>query len=492
MIPDTRDRLARLFRNTFGHAPAHIAVLGADGSKRRYFRLQGEDQTVIGAVNHDRRENAAFLALSRHFRRHGLPVPEIYAEDLEQGIYLQQDLGDESLFGRVAAVRAEEGMFSNRVAAVRAEEGTFPERLSAIYRRVLDDLPRFQVTAAEDLDFSVCYPRRRFDGQSIQWDLNYFKYHFLKLVSVDFDEQALENDFERFTAYLLKSDTRYFLYRDFQSRNIMLHDGRPHYIDYQGGRQGALQYDVASLLQDGRADIPWETRDELLDYYVEKIGAYATIPSASFLSHYYGYALVRLMQALGAYGYRGLYEGKSRFLTSISHGVRNLEGLLARAALPINLPELGRAWSRIVDDPALRRMGAVSGEGLTVHLWSFSYHLGLPRDPSGNGGGFIFDCRIVKNPGRIPEYAALTGKDAPVAAFLDELEEARSFLQDAKTMVDRAVDHHLRRRFSDLTVAFGCTGGQHRSVYFAERLAAHLAERQGLSVHLRHREQEDV
>lgn len=477
MTQEARDRLEQLFRHTFGRAPTRVAALGADGSKRRYFRLGEGEQTIIGAANDDRRENVAFLSLSRHFRRYGLPVPEIYAEDLEQGIYLQQDLGDETLFSRVAALRA--------------EEGTFSDRLAAMYRRVLGDLPRFQVAAAEDLDFSVCYPRSRFDAQSIRWDLNYFKYHFLKLVPVDFDEQALEDDFERFTAFLLEADTRYFMYRDFQSRNIMLHGGRPHYIDYQGGRQGALQYDVASLLQDGRTDIPWETRGELLDYYIEAVGAYAPVQRESFLAHYYGYALVRLMQALGAYGYRGLYEEKSHFLTSISHGVRNLEGLLARADLPVDLPELDRAWSRIVDDPALRRMGEVSGEGLTVHLWSFSYHLGLPRDPSGNGGGFIFDCRIVKNPGRIPEYAALTGKDPPVAAFLDELEEARSFLGDAKTMVDRAVDHHLRRGFSDLTVAFGCTGGRHRSVYFAERLAAHLRERPGLTVRLRHREQED-
>lgn len=476
MMRDARDRLVRLFRRTFGRGPAHIAALGADGSRRRYYRLSGDESTVIGTANDDRRENVAFLSLSRHFRRHGLPVPGIYAEDLEQGVYLQQDLGDETLFSRVAAARA--------------EEGTFSDRLIAEYRRILDDLPRFQVAAAEDLDFSICYPRSRFDAQSIRWDLNYFKYHFLKLVPIDFDEQALEDDFEQFTKFLLETETGYFLYRDFQSRNIMWHEGRPHYIDYQGGRQGALQYDVASLLQDAKADIPWEIRDELLDYYVEAAGAYAPLRQDAFLAHYYGYALVRLMQALGAYGYRGLYEGKSHFLTSISHGVRNLEGLLARSGLPVSLPELDRAWSRIVEDPALRRMGEVSGEGLTVHLWSFSYHLGLPRDPSGNGGGFVFDCRIVKNPGRMPEYADLTGKDAPVAAYLDELEEARSFLGDAQTMVDRAVEHHLRRGFTDLTVAFGCTGGQHRSVYFAERLAAHLKERPGLTVRLRHREQE--
>ena len=478
MTPETRDNLERLCRTTFGEAPSGITPLGADGSKRRYFRLQGNGRTVIGTFNSDLRENAAFLFLSRHFRRHGLPVPEIYAEDLEQGVYLQQDLGDETLFSRVAAARV--------------ADGTFSDRLAAMYRRVLDDLPRFQVAAAADLDYSVCYPRSRFDAQSIRWDLNYFKYHFLKLVPIDFDEQALEDDFERFTKFLLETETGYFLYRDFQSRNIMWHEGGPHYIDYQGGRQGALQYDVASLLQDGKAEIPWEIRDALLEHYVETVSAYAPVQRESFLAHYYGYALVRLMQALGAYGYRGLYEGKSHFLTSVSHGVRNLEGLLARANLPVDLPELDQAWSRIVDDPALRRMGEVSGEGLTIHLWSFSYHLGLPRDPSGNGGGFIFDCRIVKNPGRIPEYAALTGKDPPVAAFLDELEEARSFLGDAKTMVDRAVEHHLRRGFSDLTVAFGCTGGQHRSVYFAERLAAHLKERPGLTVRLRHREQEDA
>ena len=476
MTPEIRDSLECLFRSNFGEAPSGITPLGADGSKRRYFRLQGEGQTVIGTFNNDLRENAAFLSLTRHFRRHGLPVPEIYAEDPEQGVYLQQDLGDESFF--------------NRVFAIRGEDGTFSNRLVAMYRQVLDDLLRFQVSAGSDLDYSVCYPRSRFDAQSIRWDLNYFKYHFLKLVPIDFDEQALEDDFERFTKFLLETETGYFLYRDFQSRNIMWHDGRPHYIDYQGGRQGALQYDVASLLQDAKADIPWEIRDELVDYYVEAADEYTSLRRDTFLAHYYGYALVRLMQALGAYGYRGLYEGKSRFLTSISHGVRNLKGLLARAELPVNLPELDRAWSRIVDDPTLGRMGEDSGEGLTVHLWSFSYHLGLPRDPSGNGGGFIFDCRIVKNPGRIPEYAALTGKDAPVAAFLDDLEEAQSFLRDAKTMADRAVDHHLRRGFTDLTVAFGCTGGQHRSVYFAERLAAHLKKRPGLTVRLTHREQE--
>ena len=477
MNRDAQDRLARLFHRTFGRAPARISALGADGSRRRYFRLADDETTIVGAVNTDRRENVAFLTLSRHFRRHGLPVPEIYAEYLEQGVYLQQDLGDETLY--------------DRLRAIRGEDGGFPDRLTGMYRQVLDDLPRFQVAAGSDLDYSVCYPRRRFDAQSIRWDLNYFKYHFLKLVPIDFDEQALEDDFERFTKFLLETETGYFLYRDFQSRNIMWHDGRPHYIDYQGGRQGALQYDVASLLQDAKAEIPWETRDELLEHYIEAVRAYAPVRREPFLAHYYGYALVRLMQALGAYGYRGLYEGKPHFLTSISHGVRNLEGLMERADLPDELPALKRVWSGILDSSELRRMGESSQGCLTVRLWSFSYHQGQPRDPSGNGGGFVFDCRIVKNPGRYPEYEHMTGMDAPVAAFLDALDEAQVLLRDVKTMIDQAVAHHVRRGFTDLTVAFGCTGGQHRSVYFAERLAEHLAGRPGVVVVLRHREQED-
>ena len=478
MMQDGRDRLNALFLRTFGRKSERTIPLAADGSTRRYFRLSDGETTVVGAANADRRENVAFLSLSRHFFRHGLPVPEIYGEDLEQGVYLQQDLGDVTLYDRIRSMREEDGGFS--------------DRLTTMYRQVLGDLPRFQVTAGADLDYSVCYPRSRFDGQSIRWDLNYFKYQFLKLVPIAFDEQALEDDFDRFTGFLLETDTDYFLYRDFQSRNIMWHDGRPHYIDYQGGRQGALQYDVASLLQDAKADIPWETRGALLDHYIEAVSAHASVRREPFIALYYGYALVRQMQALGAYGYRGLYEGKSHFLTSIAQGAGNLEGLIERAELPIEIPELRRAWDRIVEAPALREFGVSSSEYLTVRLWSFSYHSGLPRDPSGNGGGFVFDCRILKNPGRYPEYESMTGMDAPVAAFLDGLDEAQSLLRDVKGMVDRAVTHHLGRGFTDLTVAFGCTGGQHRSVYFAERLAEHLAGRVGVVVALRHREQEDV
>lgn len=478
MIRDAQEGLEQLFRCSFEIEPIRVVYLGADGSKRRYYRLSGGELSAVGTINNDRRENVAFLALSRHFRRYGLPVPEIYAEDLGKGIYLQQDLGDDTLY--------------DQLLAIRGKTGTFSDRLIKMYKQVLDDLPQFQVAAATDLDYSICYPRSCFDKQSIRWDLNYFKYHFLKLVPVDFDEQALEDDFDRITRFLLEAETSYFLYRDFQSRNIMWYDGRPHYIDYQGGRKGALQYDVASLLQDAKADIPWEIRDNLLDHYINAVGKYAQVRYESFLAYYYGYALVRIMQSLGAYGYRGLYEGKTHFLTSIFHGVRNLKGLIRRANLPIYLPELNKVWDSVIDSPTLRDMGESSSENLTIQLWSFSYHRGQPRDPSGNGGGFVFDCRILPNPGRHTEYEEMTGMDLPVANFLDGVDEVQSFLRDVKVMIDKAVDHHVRRGFKNLTVAFGCTGGQHRSVYFAEQLAEHLKDRKGLLVKLQHREQEGV
>jgi aminoglycoside/choline kinase family phosphotransferase len=475
MTASIHDTLQHLYRNTFGRLPQHIIPLGADGSSRQYVRLSDAEQSAIGAYNTDRRENIAFLTLSRHFKQHDLPVPEIYAADLDQGVYLQQDLGDDTLYDRLMAIRKEDGGFS--------------ERLIRMYRQVLEVLPCFQITAGKDLDYTACYPRSRFDEQSIRWDLNYFKYHFLKLADIPFDEQDLEEDFERLTAFLLETDTTYFLYRDFQSRNIMWYEDQSYFIDYQGGRQGALQYDVASLLQDAKAEMPWEIRETLLAYYIDVVGTYMPVNRKPFIDYYYGYALIRLMQAFGAYGFRGLYESKSHFLRSIPFAVQNLEGIMTRANLPVALPALQGVWDRIIHSEPLRRMGMESQSGLTVHLWSFSYKRGVPRDESGHGGGFIFDCRILQNPGRYPEYAHLTGRDTSVAAFLEEIDEVQAFRQHVMTIIDQAVAHHLRRGFTDLTIAFGCTGGQHRSVYFADLVAAYLQDREGVSLDLRHREQ---
>ena len=475
MAADVIHRLQELYRQWCGEPAEGMAPVSADGSVRRYFRITGSRRTVIGAFNPDRKENRAFLNLSGHFRRHGLPVPEIYASDLDRHIYLQQDLGDVTLFSLVSTLGREEG-FSNR--------------LVGLYRQALETLARFQIVGGRDLDFAECYPRPRFDRQSMRWDLNYFKYHFLKLVDVPFEEQALEDDFDTLIDFLMEADTNHFVYRDFQSRNLMWFQERLYCIDYQGGRQGALQYDVASLLLDAKADLPWSLRNQLLDHYLEVAGSLTTLQPESFLRFYRPYALLRLMQAFGAYGYRGLHQGKSHFVRSIPYGLRTLEGLLAQGPLPVRLPALSEVWQGMIRSVSLRREEEESGPGLTVHVKSFSYKQGLPRDRTGHGGGYVFDCRILPNPGRIAAYAPLTGRDEEVVHFLEKDREVRRFLSQTRNLVDQAVHHHLGREFTDLTVAFGCTGGRHRSVFCAERLAAHLQSRNDLRVDLHHRELE--
>ncbi len=475
MFTENQIDLHNLYQRWSGQPAKSIVPVSAHGSGRQYFRILGDRESVIGVLNHDRKENVAFINLSDHFKRHGLPVPEIYSMDLDRHLYLEQDLGDETLFSLGMALR---------------ESARFPDRLVEMYKQVLNILPRFQVTAGRDLDYTICYPRDRFDEQSIRWDLNYFKYNFLKFAEVHFDEQALEDDFDRFIDFLLQTDREFFLYRDFQSRNIMWFQDQPFFIDYQGGRRGALQYDVASLLLDSKADLPWPVRDELLDYYIEVVRSYIPVKQEVFLQHYYGYALIRIMQALGAYGLRGLYEGKAHFFRSIPYALQNLEGLLERGQLPVQLPALTDAWNQLVQSASLRELGLKSGSGLTVHIQSFSYKRGLPRDKTGHGGGFVFDCRALPNPGRLPIYAPLTGQDADVKTYLEKDSDVQSFLCQTEYLVDQAIDHHQKRGFSDLTVAFGCTGGQHRSVFCAERLAARLSAKKDVQIDLEHRELE--
>ncbi len=473
MAADVTTRLQELYRQWCGEPVEGVAPVSADGSVRRYFRMTGRGRTVIGAFNPDRKENRAFLKLSRHFRCQGLPVPEIHASDLDRHIYLQQDLGDVTLFSLVSTL---------------AREEAFSERLVGLYRQALETLARFQIVGGRDLDYAECYPRPCFDRQSMRWDLNYFKYHFLKLVDVPFEEQALEDDFDTLIDFLMEADTNHFLYRDFQSRNLMWFQERLYCIDYQGGRKGALQYDVASLLLDSKADLPWSLRNELLDHYLGVATNLTSLQPETFLRFYRPYALLRLMQAFGAYGYRGLHQGKSHFVASIPYGLHTLEGLLAQGALPVRLPALSEVWRRMIGCDSLRRKGQEQRPGLTVHVKSFSYKQGLPRDRTGHGGGYVFDCRILPNPGRNPAYAPLTGRDQEVVGFLQEDREVQRFLSQIRTLVDQAVNHHLGRNFTDLTVAFGCTGGRHRSVFCAERLAAHLQSRKDLRVDLHHRE----
>jgi hypothetical protein len=337
----------------------------------------------------------------------------------------------------------------------------------------------------------VAYPRAAFDRQSILWDLNYFKYHFLKLAHVDFNEARLEKDFRRLTTFLLAADTRHFLYRDFQSRNVMLRDGEPWFIDYQGGRRGALQYDVASLLYDPKAGIPEALRERLLEHYLDVLQEHLPrVDRERFRQHFRGYVLVRIMQAMGAYGYRGFFERKPRFLQSVPGAIRNIERLLETGFVALELPELRTVFERICNNAALRKSQPKPLPGLTLYVGSFSYKGGYPDDSGGHGGGFVFDCRAVHNPGRYPEYAPLCGCDEPVSEFLATLPETVEFWENVRDLVERQVGVYLTRGFQSLSVYFGCTGGQHRSVYFAEKLAAHLRTYYpSVNVVLTHREE---
>ena len=381
------DVLNRLFEQHFHSPVRRVQPLQGrlSGSGRNIFRLAGEKLSAIGILYHVHEENAAFIEFSRHFRRHGLPVPETYAEDLSQGAYLEEDLGDTTLF---------EFLSENRTGATIA-----PQVIEA-YRKVVAVLPRFQVEAGRSLDYSVCYPRDRFDRQSIVWDLNYFKYYFLKLAGIPFNEQALEDDFGRLTDFLMTAERDYFLYRDFQSRNVMLREGEPFFLDYQGGRKGALQYDIASLLYDAKADLPPAVRQQLLDHYLDRLSDFIGVEREAFMRHYYAYVYVRIMQAMGAYGFRGFYERKAHFLQSVPYALKNVRWLLHNVELPIQTPTLMGAFRNMLRSEKLLRIESEGSEQqkLVVRVFSFSFHQGLPKDESGNGGGFVFDVRSLPNP----------------------------------------------------------------------------------------------
>jgi aminoglycoside/choline kinase family phosphotransferase len=466
------DVLRSLFEQRFRTSVEHVIPLQGElgGSGRKIIRLTSGPVSAVGILYNVREENAAFLNFSKHFRRHQLPVPEIYAEALDQGAYLEEDLGDTTLF---------EFLSKNRQGAA-----VNPTVIEA-YRKVVAVLPRFQVEAGRDLDYSVCYPTASFDRQSIAWDLNYFKYYFLRLAGIPFSEHALEDDFSRLTDFLLTAPRDFFLYRDFQSRNVLLREGQPYFVDYQGGRKGALQYDIASLLYDAKADLPPDVREDLLHDYLRGLATHIPVERDAFLRHFYPYVYVRSMQALGAYGFRGFYERKAHFLQSVPYALKNIRWLLHNVELPIALPTLLGAFQSMLASEKLQSI-ANEADNLVVRIFSFSFHQALPQDESGNGGGFIFDGRSLPNPGREERFKALTGQDMPVIDYLNQQESVHQFLASVLSLVDAAIANYQQRSFKSLMVSFGCTGGQHRSVFLAEQLAKRLRNRNGLEVRVRH------
>jgi aminoglycoside/choline kinase family phosphotransferase len=471
-------KISDMFEKWSGTAAQGIQQLPQSGSYREYYRISGLQSSAMGVFNEDIKENIAFINFSKHFKSQGINVPEIYDVSNDKVSYLIEDLGDLTLFAFIQQQR---------------KDAEMPDEVIHLYKKIVSTLPQLQIEAGKGLNYDDCYPRAAFDKQSMMWDLNYFKYYFLKLAKISFDEQLLEDDFQTFSDFLLGEKSDYFLYRDFQSRNIMIKNGELYFIDYQGGRKGALQYDLASLLNDSKANIPEKMKEEMLEHYLYAVEKIQPVDRQSFRQYYKGFVLIRLMQAMGAYGFRGFYERKTHFLQSIPFALKQLLYILDDLNLPVKVPHLIGVLNQLIDSPELKRYGKVfkNQVHLTVTIHSFSYKVGLPADESGNGGGFIFDCRCMHNPGRYEAYKTLTGKDPEVAEFLKKEKEVETFLQNAFQMVDQSVERYLERRFLHLQVNFGCTGGQHRSVYCAERLKEHLHQRfqQQLIIRIIHREQ---
>lgn len=471
-------KLIKLFSDLYGDKPESMQLLPGSGSHRIYYKMTLKDIVALGSYNQDIPENRAFFYFTEHFKKYDLPVPSIYAIHNDEDAYLQEYLGEITLYDYLTKHRS---------------GATFSDDIVNYYKKVLEWLPIFQTGASKDIDYSMAYPRHAFDEQSMQWDLNYFKYYFIKLSGILFDEQRLEYDFQTLIKCLHEVPSDYFLYRDFQSRNIMIKDGKIYFIDYQGGRKGALQYDIASLLWDAKADIPRETQFSLLEYYLKQLSELIPVDKEQFKKYYYVFVLARILQALGTYGYRGFYENKPHFLQSIPFALDNLKWLFDNTTFPIEIPELSAVLKRMIGSSFLRALSTPAKSNLTVTIHSFSYHKGIPYDPTGNGGGHVFDCRIVPNPGRKSQFKELTGRDKEVKDFLDNNSEVEAFFQNIKGIVLQSVENYLDRRFTNLMLSFGCTGGQHRSVYFSERTAQFLRENYPkLKITLFHNEQKHL
>ena len=465
------EKLRQLYREWKGSEAGNVMLLPASGSHRKYYRIESQGTTVLGAVNESVEENEAYISFTRQFRKENLPVPEVLAVSADKTAYLVEDLGDTTLFSLLPDPWPE----------------TIPDTIQQLYRKVLDNLVRFQTAAfPQGLDYTHVYPVAAFDRTAMQWDLNYFKYFFLRLSGIEFSEAALQRDFDRLCDFLNRKKQVYFLYRDFQSRNIMVKDHTPWFIDFQGGRKGPLAYDAASLLYDAKASLPAGFRESLLNTYMETASRYIPdFDKAEFKKEFYACVLLRIMQAMGAYGLRGFHEKKSLFLQSIPYAIRNLAFLRTSGLLPLDMPEIERII-RILEKSPWARFSKPASPALTIHICSFSFHNGLPPAQDEHGGGFVFDCRFLPNPGRLAQYKTLTGRHPQVQKFFAAHNEMASFLQNSFELLKPAILNYIERNFNSLSIAFGCTGGQHRSVYCAEQTKIWIEHTFEVKVHLSH------
>ena len=453
--PDIQNILAELTRS-IEETPKDILPIAESGSARKYYRVITEKSSLIGTYSSNIEENEAFLSFSKHLHDLGLNVPEVFAVNEEKTCYLQSDFGDDNLFAHVQK-------------ALMA--GGFGENNIHLFKKALSHLVKLQVLGHQGLDYTKAYPTERFDRQAIIDDLNYFKYYFVKPhEEIDFNETRLGKDFEAFADFVSQAPCDFFMYRDFQSRNIMVNDGELYFIDFQGGRKGPLNYDVVSLLYQVKAQIPQATRDELVDYYKAELSQYINPEAVKFDTYQPYFVYLRLMQVLGAYGFRGLIQKKSHFIESIPYALREIEAL-SKAVPLTKYPELQNVINQLNKlDAKYAALIAPPAGKLTVTINSFSFKKGYPTDFSGNGGGFVFDCRALPNPGREPEFKTKTGRDWEVIDYLMAKPPVHVFLDHVKGIIGQSVDNYRERHFSNLMVSFGCTGGQHRSVFFAQTI----------------------
>ena len=472
------DAVSKVYEQWCGSMPHQVDVLPQAGSDRRYFRLYNQQgETIIGTHGLNTQENETFIYFSEQFKEKQLNVPEILAVSEDHTIYLQKDLGDVSLLD------------------VLEEKGFVPD-VYALFKESLHQLARLQVLGDDGLDYNRCLTNKEFGRQAIKADLFYFKYYFLDALRKPYDKQALGEDFDALSTYLTHTEYKFFMFRDFQSRNVQVKEGKPYFIDYQGGMKGAPQYDVASIIWQARANLPDEWKNSLLEDYMDSFEEIiqTSIDKEVFRSQYNGYVLIRLLQVLGAYGFRGMFERKAQFLTSIPLALHNLRWFIENHSLGIMVPEFRRVLNLCVDEEVVQRFTPVQADEntpLVVKICSFSYRKGIPPDNSGNGGGFVFDCRGIDNPGRHEQYKTIHGRDKPVMEYLERQTRMQDFLNSVFDIVDLTVEEYIKRGFANLAVNFGCTGGQHRSVYAADALAKHLKNKFRVKVELCHVIQEE-
>lgn len=464
--------LSSLFELKFGGKPLSADQLPKSGSDRVYYRIKNDEYSAIGAFNSDVNENEAFFSFSNTFSEIGINVPDIYAISPDRKYYLISDLGNETLFDIIR----------------RNDQG---KAILCRIRDILMDLLKIQIIGSKKIDFDKSYPIKSFDRQSILWDLNYFKYDFLKLTGIPFNEMDLEKDFNTLAAYLLEANSFYFMYRDFQSRNIIVHDNKTWYIDYQGGRKGPLQYDLASLLYSPKTGLNETQREVMLEYYLNHLDGYIKVNHDEFREFYYSFVLIRILQALGAYGFRGIHEKKLNFRKSIPEAVKNLNHLFDEGLIKPALPEISAIAKRL-SDSSFSKKYELSDNVLTIRITSFSYKNGIPEDPSENGGGFVFDCRGLPNPGRYPEYKNFYGDDKEVIDYLEQFDEIAQFQNNVRNITAISIKEYISRGFDHLCVNFGCTGGQHRSVYNAEKFAEWVKNNFNVRIVLMHIEKQKL